>query len=249
MGTSRRTTAPRPDKVATVDEVRTRFSSADAAILTEYRGLSVKNLAELRRTLRAAGGEYKVYKNTLVRFAARELGIDGLEELLVGPTAIAFIAGDAVGVAKTLRDYARTNPSLVVKGGVLGESLLSAADTAALADIPPRDVLLARLAGMLAAPMQQFAGLLQAVPRGFAYGLAALIEQRGGLPEPEPEAAEALAVAEPEPEAAAAEPDGESASAEASAGDPVAAPDAEAVTESTESPAEPTADTTEEGAQ
>ena len=166
-----------------VDEVRTKLSSSDAAILTEYRGLSVKDLADLRRGLRAAGGEYKIYKNTLVRFAVRELGIEGLDDMLTGPTAIAFIQGDAVAVAKALRDFARTNPSLVVKGGVLGESLLTAKDAGALADIPPRDVLLARLAGLMAAPMQQFAGLLQAVPRSFAYGLKALIEQRGGVDE------------------------------------------------------------------
>ena len=173
---------PRQEKVAVVDEVKDRLRSSSAAILTEYRGLKVGELSTLRRSLRASGGDYKIYKNTLVRFAVKDLGLDELESLLVGPTAIAFVDGDAVGVAKALRDYARTNPNLIVKGGVLGESVLSAADAAALADIPPREVLLARFAGLLAAPMQQFAGLLQAVPRNFAYGLKALIDQGGATP-------------------------------------------------------------------
>jgi large subunit ribosomal protein L10 len=176
---------PRPEKVAVVDEVRERFDSADAALLTEYRGLDVSALQELRRALREAGGEYKVYKNTLVRFAAREAGLD-IEELLTGPTAIAFVderpdgsPGDAVLVAKALRDFGKTHPALVIKGGVMDDRSLSADDTKALAEVEPREVLLSRLAGGLAAPMQQFAGLLQALPRDFAYGLSALIEKGG----------------------------------------------------------------------
>jgi large subunit ribosomal protein L10 len=180
---------PRPEKVAVVDEVRQRLSDAPAALLTEYRGLKVGELAQLRRNLREAGGDYKIYKNTLVRFAARDLGLE-LEELLTGPTAIAFAREDAVGVAKALRDFGRTNPALVVKGGVLGTRPLSAEQARALADVPPREVLLARLAGGLAAPLQQLAGLLQALPRNFAYGLSALIEQQGGAPEAPAEAPE-----------------------------------------------------------
>ncbi|MBW3556470.1 MAG: 50S ribosomal protein L10 [Actinobacteria bacterium] len=175
---------PRPEKVAVVAEVKDHFANSSAAILTEYRGLKVGHLSTLRRSLRESGGDYRIYKNTLVRFAVKDLGLDGLEELLVGPTAIAFVDGDAVGVAKALRDYARVNPNLVVKGGVLGQSILSAGDAAALADIPSREVLLARFAGLLAAPMQQFAGLLAAVPRNFAYGLKALIDQKDGGGEP-----------------------------------------------------------------
>jgi large subunit ribosomal protein L10 len=154
-------------------------------LLTEYRGLDVSALQELRRALREAGGEYKVYKNTLVRFAAREAGLD-IEELLTGPTAIAFVGerpdgspGDAVLVAKALRDFGKTHPALVIKGGVMDDRSLSADDTKALAEVEPREVLLSRLAGGLAAPMQQFAGLLQALPRDFAYGLSALIEKGG----------------------------------------------------------------------
>ena len=201
---------PRPANVAVVDEVRRRFEDADGAILTEYRGLKVKDLAGLRRSLRPSGGEYKIYKNTLVRLAARESGLEDLEPLLVGPTAIAFVDGDAAAVAKALRDYARTNPLLVLKGGVLGNKILTAQETAALAELPSREVLLARFAGLLAAPMQQLAGLLQALPRNFAYGLAALRDQKAeGSDAPAPAAASAEPEAEPETEP---EPEPESGS-------------------------------------
>src|SRR5438876_9494485 len=179
---------PRPDKVAVVEEVRERLSSANGVILTEYRGLTVSDLAALRRALREAGGEYKVYKNTRSRLAVRDLGLLEVEALLEGPTAMAFVRDDVVPVAKALRDYARTNPNLVVKGGVLGTRFLTAADAGAIAELPGRDVLLARIAGGLAAPLQQLAGLLQAVPRNLAYGLKALIDQRGGEAEAPPEA-------------------------------------------------------------
>lgn len=203
---------PRPEKVAVVDEVRERLDASNAAILTEYRGLTVKEIASLRRSLSEAGASYGIYKNTLVRFAARDLGLTELDELLTGPTAIAFIDGDAAAVAKALRDFARTNPNLVIKGGLLGSSILSAKDTAALAELPSREVLLARIAGAFAAPMQQFAGLLQALPRNMAYGLKALIDQGGANPgatapadaAPEPQTEpEAQTEPEPQPEAVA----------------------------------------------
>ena len=188
---------PRSEKVAVVDEVRERLDSTSAALLTEYRGLDVTAISDLRRALREVGGEYKIYKNTLVRFAARDLGLE-LEELLTGPTAIAFITekpdgtpGDAVDVAKALRDFAKTNPSLIVKGGVLGTKPLTADEAKSLAEVEPREVLLAKLAGALAAPMVQFAGLLEALPRNFAYGLKALIDQQGGVPEEDAPVAEA----------------------------------------------------------
>jgi large subunit ribosomal protein L10 len=184
---------PRPEKVAVVTEVREHFERSSAAILTEYRGLTVKDLAGLRRTLRESGGEYKIYKNTLVRFAAHDLGLGELDSLLTGPTAIAFVDGDAAAVAKALREYARTNPKLTVKGGVLGTRIMSVADATALADLPPREVVLARLAGALASPMQTFAGLLAAVPRNFAYGLKALLEKRGGISAESPDAADTSA--------------------------------------------------------
>ena len=128
---------PRPEKVAVVDEVRERLDATSATILAEYRGLDVAKMAQLRTSLRAAGGDFKVYKNTLVRFAARDLGLE-IEELLTGPTALAFVTdrpdgspGDAVDVAKVLKDFGRDNPALVVKGGVLGDRLLSADDARA----------------------------------------------------------------------------------------------------------------------
>ena len=267
---------PRPEKVAVVDEVRERLDSTSAALLTEYRGLDVAAISDLRRALRKVGGEYKIYKNTLVRFAARDLGLE-LEELLTGPTAIAFITerpdgtpGDAVDVAKALRDFAKTNPSLIVKGGVLGTKPLTADEAKALADVEPREVLLAKFAGALAAPMVQFAGLLEALPRNFAYGLKALIDLQGGVPEtPADEPAdEPEAVAEPEAPVAEDAPTadttraetGASATLEADAAPapaedaPVEEPTAEVTTDDTtpaaeEAPtAEPAADetTTEE---
>ena len=177
----------RSEKVAVVDEVREKFSASDAAVLTEYRGLDVPAMAELRTALRESGGEYKVYKNTLVRFAVEELGLE-IDDLLTGPTAIAFVgeqadgsAGDPVGVAKALKEFAKTHEALIIKGGLLEEQRLSAEEISALAEIAPRDVLLVQLAGAMAAPMQQFAALLKALPQNMAYALQALIEQ-GGAP-------------------------------------------------------------------
>jgi len=154
-----------------------------ASIVSEYRGLSVGELAQLRGALASAGGDYRVFKNTLVRRAIDGGEYQPLAEYLSGPTALTFVEGDISAVAKALRDFARTNPLLVIKGGLADGSLLSLSDLAALADLPPREVLLARLAGALAAPMQQMAALLQALPQNLAYGISALIDQRGGVPE------------------------------------------------------------------
>jgi len=169
---------PRAEKVAVVNEVRDRMQAADGAVLTEYRGLTVAELAELRRELAAAGGDYKVYKNTLVRLAVAGTDQAGISDLLTGPTAIAFVQGDVSSVAKALRDFGRANPNLVLKGGVVGSSIMSAADIDVLAELPSRDTLLAQFAGALSAPLQQLAGLIQALPRNLAYGLSALVEQR-----------------------------------------------------------------------
>ena len=168
---------PRPEKVAVVDEVRERLRKADAVIVTEYRGLKVKDLAALRRSIAPLGAEYRVFKNTLVRIAASD-DLEGFASLLTGPTALAFVDGDAAAVTKTLREFSKTNPLLLIKGGLLGNSVLGPEATAALADLPSREVLLARLAGALAAPLQNLAGLLAAVPRNFAYGLSALRDKR-----------------------------------------------------------------------
>ena len=177
---------PRPDKVAVVDEVRERLSNTEAAVLTEYRGLDVPALAELRAALRAVGGEYKVYKNTLVRLAVSDLDFE-IDDLLTGPTAIALVserpdgsAGDAVSLAKALDDFAKNHETLVIKGGLLDSERLTVEQIRALAKIAPREVLLAQIAGAMAAPMQQFASLLNALPQNLAYGLKALIDQQGG---------------------------------------------------------------------
>ncbi len=180
----------RPEKVAVVTEIRERLADADATVLTEYRGLKVSELATLRGSLRPAGTDFKIYKNSLARRAVEEAGLGDLIPLLQGPTAIAFVRGDAVIAAKALRDFGRTNQALVVKGGLLGTKVLVASDVAALADIAPRDELLARLAGGFQAPMVKAAGLFQAFTRNMAYGLKALIDERisAGEPAPGPEA-------------------------------------------------------------
>lgn len=171
---------PRAEKVAVVEEVKGRLESSGGAILTEYRGLKVGDLAGLRRALRSAGAEYKIYKNTLVRRATAETGTTVLDPLLDGPTGIAFVEDDVAAVAKVLRDFARSNPALVVKGSLVSGSLLDAPSTARLADLPSREVLLAQIAGAFAAPMQRFAALVKALPQNLAYGLSALLEQRRG---------------------------------------------------------------------
>lgn len=171
-------TSPRPAKVAIVDEITSKLSSANAVFIAEYRGMRVGQLASLRGALRPVESELKVYKNTLARFAVRNAGLDGLEEFLVGPSAITFVRGDIAAAAKALRDVAKTNPLLVLKGGSLGSSVLSADDIRALADLPSREELLAQFAGALQAPLVKTASLLQAVPRNFAYGLSALIDER-----------------------------------------------------------------------
>ncbi|HET6964932.1 MAG TPA: 50S ribosomal protein L10 [Acidimicrobiales bacterium] len=235
---------PRPEKVAVVTEVRDRLGSAAGALLTEYRGLTVSEMARLRRSLREAGGEYKVYKNTLVRFAVRDLGLDELEGLLTGPTAIAFVDGDPAAVAKALRDFSRVNPNLVVKGGLLGGNVLDAQRAGALAELPSREVILARLAGGLAAPMQQLAGLLQALPRNLAYGLKALIDQGGAPGAPAPPA-ESAPVADSAPPAQ----DEESAqSEEAAEAAEAAAPRVDEVSDAAPAPEAETAPAPEAGA-
>ncbi|MHB2029779.1 MAG: 50S ribosomal protein L10, partial [Acidimicrobiales bacterium] len=170
----------RTAKVATVDELKAKVDSTSTAVVTEYRGMTVAQISALRRQLRSLDADYKVFKNTLVRRAIEGTAVAPLDEFLEGPTAIAFINGDVSAVAKALRDFAKATPTLVVKGGVLDGNVLSRGDLNALADLPSRDVLLARFAGLLASPMSTLAGLLKAVPQSLAYGLAALIDSRGG---------------------------------------------------------------------
>jgi large subunit ribosomal protein L10 len=168
----------RSDKVAAVAELANRFSSSAGVVLTEYRGLSVKALKELRRSL-GDEASYSVSKNTLTTIAAREAGVDGIEEHLVGPTAIAFIDGDPVIVAKGLRDFARTNPQLVIKGGVLDGKFMSPDEVRRLADLESRDVLLAKVAGALQGVLQQ-AVSLAAAPLSQAARLFAALEKAAG---------------------------------------------------------------------
>lgn len=163
----------RPDKAAAVEELKRSFTSSAAAVLTEYRGITVKGLRQLRRSL-GADASYAVAKNTLTQIAAKEAGIEGLDEQLTGPTAIAFIHGDVATVAKGLRDFAKDNPHLVIKGGVMDGRVLNADEVKKLADLESREVLLAKLAGamqanlskavyLIAAPLSQAARVLGAL--------------------------------------------------------------------------------------
>ncbi len=244
---------PRPEKVAVVDEVRTRLSDSPSVVITEYRGLSVADLSELRRKLRPVGGSYKVFKNTLARRAADELDLD-INEYLVGPTALVFTEttpegdpGDVVEVAKVIKEFADGHDNLVIKGGVYEGAPVDAAVVSKLASVEPREVLLAKLAGAMAAPMQQFAGLLAAVPRNFAYALQALIDEGGAPGAPADAAApdtnaEAEAPAEDGDDAASAAPAAETdAPAEAPAADD-AADTAATEAEAAAAPADATAD-------
>jgi len=157
----------RSEKEAVVAEIRGKIEAATAVIITEYRGLTVTNLAALRLSLRQHGAEYRVYKNTLARFAAREAGIEGLDDFLVGPTALTFVHGDVAAVAKSLKDFAKTNQNLVLQGGVVDGKAVSASYNDVLASLPSHEAMLG-----------QFAGLLLALPRNMAYGLKALIDQK-----------------------------------------------------------------------
>lgn len=151
----------RPDKAAKVAELADRFSNSEAAVLTEYRGLTVKDLQELRRSL-GEDATYAVAKNTLTAIAAKEAGVEGVEDTLNGPTAIAFIKGDIAAAAKGLRDFAKANPNLAIKGGVMEGKFLDAKAVLKLADLESREVLLAKLAGALQANLSKAAYLLNA---------------------------------------------------------------------------------------
>ncbi|MBM7518366.1 50S ribosomal protein L10 [Nocardioides nitrophenolicus] len=166
----------RADKQAAVAEIAESFSESAGAVLTEYRGLTVKELQDLRRSL-GANANYAVVKNTLAKLAAKEAGIEGFDELLTGPTAIAFIKGDVVEAAKGLRDFAKANPTLVIKGGVLDGALLDAKEIAKLADLESREVLLGKLAGAMLASLSQAVYLLNA-PLAQAARLAGALEAK-----------------------------------------------------------------------
>ncbi len=202
---------PRADKVAVVAEVKDKLENADGVVLTEYRGIDVPGLAELRASLRPIGGEYKIYKNTLVKLAANELGLE-LDELLTGPTALAFVGeqadgskGDAAAVAKALKEYGKTNDALVIKGGVLDGQPISPEEIKALAELPSREVLFAEFAGAMEHMLGDFAGLLDNKLQEFVGCMEALVEKGG------PEAVT------PQDASAPAEPSADDAPADAEA--------------------------------
>jgi large subunit ribosomal protein L10 len=157
----------RADKAAAVAELKNEFSSSNGAVLTEYRGLTVAQLNELRRNL-GDTAKFAVVKNTLTKIAATDAGVEGLQDLLQGPSAIAFVKGDVVEAAKGLRDFAKANPLLVIKGGYIDGKSMSAADVTKLADLESREVLLAKLAGAMKGSMANAAALFNALPTQMA---------------------------------------------------------------------------------
>jgi large subunit ribosomal protein L10 len=225
------------DKATAVADIAEQFREATAALITEYRGLTVANLAELRRSL-SGSATYSVSKNTLVKRAASEAGVEGLDELFHGPTAIAFVTGEPVDVAKTLKNFAKDNKALVIKGGYMDGRTLSVAEVERIADLESREVLLAKLAGAMKGNLAKAAGLFAAPVSQMARLAAALAEKKAAQAPAEAPPAPAAAPA-PEPSAAepAAEPTPESAE------EPVAEPIAESPPEpASEAPTESVAD-------
>jgi len=165
-------------KEATVAELTERFHNSSGAVLTEYRGLTVAQVKELRQAL-GADASFSVVKNTLTKIAAKDAGITAdFSQLLVGPSAIAFVGGDVVQAAKGLREFAKANPLLVIKGGVLDGKMMSPAEISKLADLESRDILLAKLAGAMKASLAGAAATFAALPSQMARLLAALEEQK-----------------------------------------------------------------------
>ena len=157
----------RADKAAAVAELKKEFTSSNGAVLTEYRGLTVAQLNELRHNL-GDTAKFAVVKNTLTKIAATDAGVEGLQDLLQGPSAIAFVKGDVVEAAKGLRDFAKANPLLVIKGGYIDGKSMTAADVTKLADLESREVLLAKLAGAMKGSMANAAALFNALPTQMA---------------------------------------------------------------------------------
>lgn len=167
------------DKATAVAEITEQFKSSTATVVTEYRGLTVANLAELRRSL-AGTATYSVAKNTLVKRAAAEAGIEGLDEFFAGPTAIAFVKGEAVDAAKAIKKFAKDNKALVIKGGYMDGRALTVAEVEAIADLESREVLLAKLAGAMKGNMAKAAGLFAAPASQMARLAAALQDKKSG---------------------------------------------------------------------
>jgi large subunit ribosomal protein L10 len=194
---------PTQAKNAAIDEITQRFQDSSAAVLTEYRGLTVAQLTELRRSL-GAGSSYAVVKNTLTKRAADQVGHADLAPLLTGPTAIAFIEGDPVNAAKAIRDFSRANPLLVIKGGVVEGRTVDAAEVSRLADVEPREVLLAKLAGAMKGNLTKAAGLFQA-PLSQVARLAEALKEKKPAEGAAPAAETAAADTTPETTDAAAD--------------------------------------------
>lgn len=165
-------------KKKVVEEIKIRLQKIQGAVLTDYRGLNVAEVTELRAKLRDAGIEFKVLKNTLTRIAANEVGLEGLDPYLEGPTAIAFGLEDPVAPAKILAEFAKTHKALEIKAGILANKVIDGASVEALADLPPREVLLAKLLGAVQSPMYGFVGSLQGILRNFVYVLDAVKEKK-----------------------------------------------------------------------
>ena len=191
----------RPDKVTAVAEIAEKFRGASASVVTEYRGLTMAQLTTLRRSL-GEDTTYRIAKNTLVQRAAADAGVEGLEQMLVGPTAIAFIVGEPVDAAKAIRDFARTNQGLVIKGGYMDGRALTVTEVNQLADLESREVLLAKLAGAMKANLSKAAGLFAAPASQVARLAQALADKRA---EEEGGSAVAAAPAEAAAEEAPAE--------------------------------------------
>lgn len=193
----------RPEKVAVVDEVQQRLESSAATLLTNYRGLSVSEMHQLRAELRKANATYQVAKNTLTRLAAVQAGMEGLEDLLTGPTALVFCEEDPVAPAKAIKAFAKDHPALEFKGGYLDGQILSDEDALKLADLESREELIAKLAGLLYGALANFARLLQAPLSEQARLLQALVDEGGpaakGFGGPDAQAAEAAAPADEAP--------------------------------------------------
>ena len=187
----------RPNKANTVAELADHFRESNAAVLTEYRGLTVAQLKTLRRSL-GSTVTYAVVKNTLTKIAAKDAGVTGVDDLLAGPSAIAFVKGDAVEAAKAIKNFAKENPALVIKGGYMDGKTLSAADVQKIADLESREVLLSKLAGAMKAKQSQAAALFAAPLSKTARALGALQSKL----EADPSAAAAAAPAAPAAEAA-----------------------------------------------
>ncbi|MFZ5590641.1 MAG: 50S ribosomal protein L10 [Bacillota bacterium] len=170
----------REQKQASLQELKEKFGTSQVAVMANYRGLNVAAMTKLRVRLRERGAELKVVKNTLALIAARENGIEGLEELLTGPTAIAFSGDDLVAPAKVMLEFARESKIMEVKGGLLEGKIIDAQGVKSLADLPPREVLLAQVLGGMQAPLYGFAGALQGLLRNLVYVLEAIRKQKAG---------------------------------------------------------------------